>query len=203
MIKSEYTSFPGKQAIVGIDEAGRGPIAGPVVASAVILPKSFKLTNINDSKQISPKQRVLLFRKIKKTAVDYAITLVTPKKIDDINILEATFLAMHKSWKKLNTQGDFLIVDGPFLPSNSPNIDVDVPAKAIIKGDEKYFCIAAASILAKVYRDNLMINYSKKYPGYGFKSNKGYPTTQHKEAVKKLGPCPIHRKSFKPIKNLE
>lgn len=202
MISSEYKAFSKYKAIAGVDEAGRGPLAGPVVAAAVILPHLIKVESLDDSKKLSKRKRQELFHIIKKRASAYSIAVVDPATIDKINILQATFLAMHNAINNLEFPTDFILVDGLHLPSKSSNIELELPAQSVIRGDEKFFCIAAASILAKVYRDNIMISYDKKFPAYGFKSNKGYPTPQHKKALARFGPCKIHRKSFNPIKNI-
>jgi len=202
LITSEYCKFEKYKAIIGVDEAGRGPIAGPVVAAAVILPATKNIEGLNDSKKLTKNKREKLFEEIKKSALSYSINSVGPTTIDRINILEATFQAMFNAIKGLKYKGDYILVDGSFLPSKSPKIELNLPARPVVKGDEKYFCIAAASVLAKVYRDNLMLKYARRYPGYKLASNKGYPTLQHKKAIKKLGPCKIHRQTFKPIRNL-
>ncbi|MBS3741397.1 MAG: ribonuclease HII [Candidatus Cloacimonetes bacterium] len=199
---SEYKKFSNYKSIIGVDEAGRGPIAGPVVAAAVILPDSFLIPELDDSKKLSVKIREKLYELIKEKSVDYSIFSVGPTIIDKINILQATFRAMDNAINDLNHPGDFILVDGSYLPSKAPDIELKLPAKPIIKGDEKYFCVAAASILAKVYRDNLMKNYALKYQGYGFESNKGYPTIKHKNNLKKLGPSAIHRRSYKPVREI-
>lgn len=202
MITSEYKEFSPYQAIVGVDEAGRGPLAGPVVAAAVVLSNPPVIEGLDDSKKLNQKKRDDLFHTIKKRALAYSIASVDPATIDKINILQATFRAMLRAINNLEYPADFILVDGLHLPSRAADIELELPAQSVIRGDKKFFCIAAASILAKVYRDNIMINYDKKFPGYGFKSNKGYPTKQHKNAIAKLGPCEIHRRSFQPIKNL-
>lgn len=194
----------GMDLLVGIDEVGRGPLAGPVVAAAVILPTNFYLPEINDSKKLSEKKRNELFDIIKKEAICYAIASVDEKKIDEINILESTKLAMksaiysikEKVSKKFNGDKsiDYLLIDAVKLE------DIDIPQMNIVKGDARSISIAAASILAKVTRDRLMIRYNEQYPGYSFNSNKGYGTKQHYEGISKLGITPIHRKSF--LKNI-
>ncbi|MBC8526998.1 MAG: ribonuclease HII [Candidatus Cloacimonetes bacterium] len=198
---SEYKVFKNYKRIIGIDEAGRGPIAGPVVAAAVILPKNLIISDINDSKKLSLIKREQLFYKIKNLASDYAIAVVSSKKIDKINILQSTFLAMRNAVSKLAISADYLLVDGPYLPMKSKANKIKIKGESVVKGDQKYYCIAAASILAKVTRDNLMIKYHKKYPRFDFLHNKGYPTKKHIEAIKKYGIISIHRKTFSPIKN--
>ncbi len=186
----------GYRWIAGTDEVGRGPLAGPVVAAAVILPEDADLPEIKDSKKLSEKQREQLDKLIKEQAVAWAIAEVDWKTIDDINILEASRLAMQKSVQMLAQPADFVLVDG------LPNPQITLPSEAIVKGDNRSISIAAAAIIAKVYRDNLMNEYDKQYPGYGFGANKGYPTAEHMQAVAELGPCPIHRMSFRPLSDL-
>ncbi len=181
----------GYKRIVGLDEAGRGPLAGPVVVSGVIFPESlisfFK--DLKDSKKISSRKREeILERVINDSNIEWEISKVYPKTIDKINILESTKLAMKRVVKKL--KGDFLIVDGNF------KILVNIPQKSVVKGDEKVISCSLASIIAKVKRDRMMDRYHKKYPQYGFNSHKGYPTKLHKERIKRNGKCLIHRKSF-------
>jgi len=176
--------------ICGIDEAGRGPFAGPVIAAAVILPKDFDILYINDSKQISEKKREELFDEIIKNAVSYGIGSVPPEKIDKINILNATYAAMRQAISNMKIKPDIILVDSLTIP------EVHIPQVPIVKGDCKSISIAAASILAKVTRDRLMVAYDKVFPGYGFAHNKGYGTKDHIEALKRLGPSPIHRHSF-------
>lgn len=176
----------------GTDEAGRGCLSGPVTAAAVILNKNFKSKLITDSKKLSINQREEAKKIILKNCIAYAIFSVSNQKIDEINILNASILAMQKSINKLNHKVDFIIVDGnKFKPVNN------IEFKTIIKGDQKYLNIAAASILAKTYRDNYMKKIHKEYPEYNWKKNKGYPTKEHKVAIKKYGITKYHRKSFK------
>ncbi|MCM1185263.1 MAG: ribonuclease HII [Lachnoclostridium sp.] len=179
--------------ICGIDEVGRGPLAGPVVAGAVILPKDCDILYINDSKQLSEKMREALFWEIEEKAVAYAVGYASPKRIDEINILQATYEAMREAIGKLSVKPDILLNDAVTIPG------VDIRQVPIIKGDAKSISIGAASIYAKVTRDRLMVEYDKEYPEYGFAGNKGYGSAAHIEALKKYGPTPIHRKSF--IKN--
>lgn len=197
---SEYSVFPSYKYIVGVDEAGRGPIAGPVVAAAVILPKDLAISGLNDSKKLSAKKREDLYQEIKRCSIDYAWTMVAPLKIDQMNILQATLLAMRESIDKLEVKGDFCLVDGKHLPFNPLNSSII--GKAIVKGDQIFNCIAAASIIAKVIRDDIMLFYHKIYPEYDFLHNKGYPTKKHIATVRKKGICPIHRKTFMPIKTI-
>jgi len=176
----------------GTDEAGRGCLSGPVTAAAVILNKNFKSKLITDSKKLSINQREEAKQIILKNCIAYAIFSVSNQKIDEINILNASILAMQKSINKLNHKVDFIIVDGnKFKPINN------IEFKTIIKGDQKYLNIAAASILAKTYRDNYMEKIHKEYPEYNWEKNKGYPTKEHKLAIKKYGITKYHRKSFK------
>ena len=177
---------------VGCDEAGRGCLAGPVVAAAVILPKNFKQPSLNDSKQLSEKKRVLFRTKIKENAIAYAIGIVDHKEIDKINILNASILAMHRALDQIKNSFDSILVDGNrFINYN------ETEHHCIIKGDCKYLSIAAASILAKTYRDDLMKKLHLKLPQYQWEKNKGYPTKSHRAAIKKIGVSQYHRKSFK------
>lgn len=177
-------------AVAGIDEAGRGPLAGPVVAAAVILPKDIFLPFLNDSKKVTEKRRDVLFDQIKQEAITYGIGIASNALIDDINILQATYEAMREAISKLNKTPDILLVDAVHIP------DINIKQVGIVKGDAKSVNIAAASILAKVTRDRLMLEYDKIYPEYGFASNKGYGTAKHIEALKAYGACDIHRRSF-------
>lgn len=176
--------------ICGIDEAGRGPLAGPVVAGAVILPKDCRILYINDSKKLSEKRRNELFDIIKEEAVTYGIGIIDAARIDEINILQATYEAMRSAINNLNPSPDILLNDAVTIPK------VDIKQVPIIKGDAKSISIGAASIIAKVTRDAMMVEYDKIYPEYDFASNKGYGSAKHIEALKKYGPCPIHRRSF-------
>ncbi len=184
----------GFQSIAGIDEAGRGPLAGPVVASAVILPESFSVSGLTDSKKLTSKKRRQLYTEIYRHAVAVGIGIVDPAEIDRINILQAALRSMFVAVKSLSPQPDFLMIDGPFrIPSS-------LPQHPIIGGDRLSLSIAAASIIAKVTRDNLMDVYHQEYPQFGFDKHKGYPTPSHRMAVRKFGCCPIHRKSFRGVK---
>lgn len=178
--------------VCGIDEAGRGPLAGPVVSGAVILPEGCRILYLNDSKKLSEKRREELFSEIKEKAVSWAIGVVSPEEIDEINILKATYKAMRQAFEKLSPVPQVLLNDAVTIPGLSPAL-VQVP---IIKGDAKSVSIAAASILAKVTRDHMMAEYDKLYPEYGFAKHKGYGTAAHIAAVREHGPCPIHRRSF-------
>ena len=176
--------------ICGVDEAGRGPLAGPVCAAAVILPKGLVIPGLNDSKKLSDKRRRELFPIIQHEAVSFGIAFASQEEIDEINILQATFLAMRRAMEQLNPQPEFALIDG------NRETDFGVPCKTVIKGDSLSANIAAASVLAKVTRDNWMMEAAEKYPGYGFEIHKGYGTKAHYAALEKLGPCPIHRRTF-------
>ena len=176
--------------VAGIDEAGRGPLAGPVVAAAVILPKDIFLPFLNDSKKVTEKRRDVLFDEIKQNAIAYGIGIASNTLIDEINILQATYEAMREAVNALEKTPDVLLVDAVHIP------DINIKQVGIVKGDAKSVNIAAASILAKVTRDRLMAEYDKIYPEYGVASNKGYGTATHIAALKEIGPCAIHRKSF-------
>ena len=178
------------ELICGVDEAGRGPLAGPVCASAGILPKGLVIPGLNDSKKLSDKRRRELFPIIQQEAVSFGIAFASQEEIDEINILQATFLAMRRAMEQLNPQPEFALIDG------NREKDFGVPCKTVIKGDSLSANIAAASVLAKVTRDNWMMEAAEKYPGYGFEIHKGYGTKAHYAALEKLGPCPIHRRSF-------
>lgn len=180
--------------ICGVDEVGRGPLAGPVVAGAVILPRDCRILYINDSKQLSEKKREELYEIIKEQAVAWAVGYASPERIDEINILQATYEAMREAIRALSPEPELLLNDAVTIPQ------ITIPQVPIIKGDAKSISIGAASIMAKVTRDRMMVAYAKVYPEYDFAGNKGYGSTGHIEALKKYGPTPIHRKSF--IKNL-
>ena len=177
----------------GCDEAGRGCLAGAVYAAAVILPPDFENEMLNDSKQLTERQRYLLREVIEKEAVAWAVGVVTPEEIDKINILNASFLAMHRAIDQLQVRPEHLLID-------AEDLQTEIPHTAIIKGDAYSYSIACASIVAKVTRDRMMIAYDEIYPEYGFAKNKGYGTKEHVEAILKYGPCPIHRMSF--LKNI-
>ena len=178
------------ELICGVDEAGRGPLAGPVCAAAVILPKGLVIPGLNDSKKLSDKRRRELFPIIQQEAVSFGIAFASQEEIDEINILQATFLAMRRAMEQLNPQPEFALIDG------NRETGFGVPCKTVIKGDSLSANIAAASVLAKVTRDNWMMEAAEKYPGYGFEIHKGYGTKAHYAALEKLGPCPIHRRTF-------
>lgn len=185
--EKKYQSY---DQICGIDEAGRGPLAGPVVAAAVILPKDCTILYVNDSKKLSAKRREELYDEIMEKAVSVGVGMASPQRIDEINILQATYEAMREAVGGLSVEPDLLLNDAVTIP------DVLIPQVPIIKGDAKSISIACASIIAKVTRDRLMLEYDKILPEYGFASNKGYGSRDHIEALKQNGPSPIHRKSF-------
>lgn len=176
--------------ICGVDEVGRGPLAGPVVAGAVILPKDCRILYINDSKKLSARKREELSREIHGQALAIGIGLSTQERIDEINILQATYEAMKKAIASLSVAPSLLLNDAVTIP------EVEIPQVAIVKGDARSISIGAASIVAKVYRDKMMEEYDKMYPGYGFASNKGYGSREHIEALRRLGPCLLHRRTF-------
>jgi ribonuclease HII len=179
----------GFQTVCGIDEAGRGPLAGPVFAAAVILPEGFAVEGIDDSKKLTPKKREALFGEIAKNAI-WGIGFATEGEIDQVNILQATFLAMKRAFDALNVRPDFALVDGNQMPS------LGVKTQTVIRGDSLSESVAAASILAKVSRDRLMVEIDRIYPEYGFAKHKGYGTAYHRAMLKKYGPCPVHRRTF-------
>lgn len=184
----------GFEYICGIDEAGRGPLAGPVVVASVIMPKDSMIEGINDSKKVSEKKREKLYDLILENAISYGVGIIGQDEIDDINILNATKKGLTMSLKELNKKPDIIVVDA------LTHIDtLGIPYESIIKGDAKCYSIAAASIIAKVTRDRIMREWDKIYPQYGFANHKGYGTSAHIEAIKEYGPCPLHRKTF--IKN--
>ena len=174
----------------GVDEAGRGPLAGPVCAAAVILPEGVIIDGVNDSKKLSEKKRESLFDVIREQALSYSIAYATVDEIEEINILNATMLAMRRAIDGLDIKADYAMIDGNKIPP------IDIDAECIVKGDAKSMSIACASILAKVSRDRLLYKYAEEYPMYGFDKHKGYGTKVHREAILKYGPCPYHRKSF-------
>ena len=180
--------------VCGIGEAGRGPLAGPVAAAAVILPENARILRLNDSKKLSPKVRDELFEEIKEKAVAWSVGIASPARIDEINILQATYEAMREALAGLSAAPGVLLNDAVTIPG------VSIPQVPIIKGDAKSLSIAAASILAKVTRDRMMEEYGNVFPGYGFEKHKGYGTAAHMEAIRQLGPCPIHRRTF--LKNI-
>ena len=184
--------------IAGVDEAGRGPLAGPVVAACAVIPLDYPFYYLNDSKKMSEKRREALFEVLQKEAIAFGIGIVSPERIDEINILQATYEAMREALKdmekRFSLSPKILLNDAVTIP------DIPIPQKAIVHGDAKSLSIAAASVLAKVTRDHIMLEYDEQYPKYGFKQHKGYGTKVHREAILTHGPCPIHRRSF--LKNL-
>ncbi len=189
-IKEYERQYESLGYVCGIDEVGRGPLAGPVVAGAVILPKDCKILYINDSKKLSEKKREELYDVIMSEAVATGIGIIPPGRIDEINILQATYEAMRLAISELKVKPDVLLNDAVTIPG------VDIKQVPIIKGDAKSISIGAASIIAKVTRDRLMVQYDEVFPGYGFASNKGYGSAAHIAALREIGPCPIHRSSF-------
>ena len=180
----------GLKLVCGVDEAGRGPLAGPVCAAAVILPPELEIPGLNDSKKLTDKKRRELYDVITAQAVTYGIAFASEQEIDEINILQATFLAMERAMQKLSPPSELALIDGNRAK------DFGLPVRTIVKGDSLSASIAAASILAKVTRDRLMEEYDAQYPQYGFAVHKGYGTKRHYEALREFGPCPIHRQSF-------
>jgi ribonuclease HII len=180
----------GFRAVAGIDEAGRGPLAGPVVAAAVILPACFDLPGLTDSKQLSEKARERLYPLIRAQALAVGIGVARAEEIDRINILQATLRSMQRAVGRLNIPADFLLIDG-----NVP-VPLSLPQQTLVKGDSRSLSIAAASVLAKVMRDRIMVNYERLFPGYGFASHKGYGSAAHLQAIARLGPSPCHRRTF-------
>lgn len=185
----------GYKYICGVDEAGRGPLAGPVCAAAVILPDGIEIEGLNDSKKISEKKREALYDVIIEKAAAYAVAYGTLEEIEEYNILNATYLAMNRAMEALSVKPDFALIDGNRVPAG-----IQVPCETVVKGDAKSASIAAASILAKVTRDRLLLEYDKKYPNYNFKKHKGYGTKEHYEAIRQYGVCEVHRLSF--LKNV-
>lgn len=193
-MKEFERKYDGCSLICGVDEAGRGPLAGPVAAGAVILPKDCTILYLNDSKKLSEKRREELFLEIREKAVSYSVGIVGPERIDEINILQATYEAMRQAVSGLGAVPDLLLNDAVTIP------ELAIPQVPIIKGDAKSVSIAAASILAKVTRDHLMEEYDRQFPQYGFAKHKGYGTAAHVAVIREFGPCPIHRRSF--LKNI-
>jgi len=195
MLKYEtQAAHKGYRFVTGVDEAGRGPLAGPVVAGAVLLPPQVSLDGLDDSKKLSQKSREKFFPRIIRTALAYGVAIVSVETIEKINILQASLLAMKQAVEKCNLPPDLLLIDG--------NRRLDHPADqwTIVGGDGKSLSIAAASVLAKVTRDRIMQEYHQSYPEYEFDRHKGYPTQRHREKIRQFGPCPIHRKTFKGVK---
>ncbi|MBR5922673.1 MAG: ribonuclease HII [Clostridia bacterium] len=188
-------SRKGFKFVCGVDEAGRGPLAGPVCAAAVILPTNVSIEGLNDSKKLSEKKREALYDVITEKAIAYSIAFGTLDEIETYNILNATFIAMNRAIDSLKIKADYALVDGNRVPKG-----IKIPCETVVKGDAKSASIAAASILAKVTRDRLLIEYDEKYPQYNFKKHKGYGTKEHYEAIEKFGVCEVHRLSF--LKNV-
>lgn len=187
----ENTAYEkGYNLVCGVDEAGRGPLAGPVCAAAVVLPKGLILEGVNDSKKLTEKKREALFDVITQQALDWSVAFATVEEIEEINILNAAMLAMKRAVDGLKNPVDFAIIDG----NRKPPLEID--CEAVVKGDAKSMSVAAASILAKVSRDRILRQYAVDYPQYGFEKHKGYDTKVHVEALKKYGPCEVHRPSF-------
>ncbi len=186
----------GYEAVAGVDEAGRGPLAGPVVAGAVILPRDCRYEHFKDSKKLSPRTREKLFVVLQEMNIPIGVGRATPAEIDRINILQASLLAMKRAIQALSRPADYLLVDGKF------QVPLPLPQQTLVRGEAKSASIAAASIIAKVSRDRLMIQYHKQFPEYHFDRHKGYPTALHRQLVKKLGPCKIHRRTFKGVREL-
>ena len=186
----------GRTVVAGVDEAGRGPLAGPVAVAAVILPHEAHLPHINDSKKLSAAVREALYEQIVSAAISYHVTLIDAETIDRMNILQATRMGMYEAIASLSPTPEEVLIDAVELPK------LTMPSNSIIKGDAKSASIAAASILAKVTRDHLMEQYDTEYPHYGFAKHKGYGTQEHIDAIRKYGVCPIHRKSFEPIRSM-
>ncbi|MCG8837227.1 ribonuclease HII [Tenacibaculum dicentrarchi] len=189
MLKLNYSQY---KLETGTDEAGRGCLSGPVVAAAVILPENFKHDLLNDSKQLSEKKRQELRPYIEKHALAYGVAFISHQEVDEINVLQASITGMHRAISKLSIQPEFIIVDG-----NKFNSYKDISHETIVKGDAKFMSIAAASVLAKTYRDEYMEKIHKEYPQYNWKKNKGYPTKEHRNAIREFGITPYHRKTFK------
>ncbi len=183
----------GYSSVAGVDEAGRGPLAGPVVAAAVILPEDIVLDGVKDSKKMSERAREEAFYLIQRGAINISLAVVSPKEIDRINILQATQKAMKQAVLTLDPQPDCLLIDG------THPVDISIHQRCIIKGDELSLSISAASVMAKVYRDRIMYSFHRLYPRYGFSSNKGYGTRGHREAIMRYGPCCIHRLTFRGV----
>ena len=193
--ETENRLSEGYNIVCGADEAGRGPLAGPVCAAAVILPDGVEIEGLNDSKKLSEKKREALYSVITEKALSYAVAYGTLEEIEEFNILNATYLAMNRAIEGLSVKADFALIDGNRVPK-----DIKIPCETVVKGDGKSASIAAASILAKVTRDRLLLEYDKKYPQYNFKKHKGYGTKEHYEAIEKYGVSEVHRLSF--LKNV-
>lgn len=184
----------GYKVVAGVDEAGRGPLAGPVLAAAVVLPKHFKLPGLTDSKKLSPAAREQLFPLIRQQALAVGIGLASSAEIDQVNILQGTLQAMLRAVNRLSLEPDYLLIDG-ITP-----LPQALPQQALKKGDSRSLSVAAASVIAKVVRDRLMVHYDRRFPGYGFAAHKGYGSVAHRQAIADLGPCPIHRATFRGVR---
>jgi ribonuclease HII len=184
----------GHRVVAGVDEAGRGPLAGPVVAAAVVLPEGFELPGLTDSKQLSARERERLYPLVRAGALAVGVGVVSAQRIDAVNILQATLAGMRLAVQRLHPAPDFLLVDGI-----SP-VPVPLPQKTLKKGDSLSLSIGAASVVAKVIRDRIMAGYDRLYPGYGFAVHKGYGSARHLEAIARLGPCPLHRRTFRGVR---
>ncbi len=183
----------GYACVAGVDEAGRGPLAGPVVAAAVVLPRDYTIEGLQDSKRLTAKQRDRVYEAILRVARDYGVGMASNAEIDRINILQATREAMRRALSELNVQPDLALIDG------NQNIDSGIAERTIVRGDSRCASVAAASVVAKVTRDRLMSAYATQFPGYGFEQHKGYPTQAHYDCLRTLGPCAIHRLSFRGV----
>lgn len=197
MLFDNELPFHKYESIAGIDEAGRGPLAGPVVVGAVILDKKIRIDGLDDSKKLSAKKRENLYGLITSSAICWQVSIVEPQIIDELNILQATLLGMEQAVRSLEFKPDICLIDGNIVPESLKSF-----SQAMIKGDAKYVSIAAASILAKVTRDRIMKEMHSKYPVYNFYKNKGYPTKEHISAINRYGITPLHRKSFKPVREI-
>jgi ribonuclease HII len=192
----ESLARQGRRRVAGVDEAGRGPLAGPVVAAAVVLPLDWENPGVKDSKALSPRRREELAPIIRESCLAWGIGACDPREIDRLNIHHASLLAMRRAVENLGLQPDYLLVDGRFT------VDIEIEQQAVVKGDARLRVVAAASILAKVERDGVMLQWHEKYPAYNFAANKGYPTAEHRRALERCGPCPIHRRNYRPVAQL-
>ena len=191
----------GNVLIAGVDEVGRGPLAGPVIAAAVILDPARPIAGLRDSKQLTPAARTRLAREIRRYALSFALAAADQQEVDELNVLQASLVAMRRAVLRLSLEPEHVIVDGNQLPSFA-GIESRYSVEARVRGDQTVPAVSAASILAKVCRDRLMRRWDRSYPGYGFASNMGYPTAAHRAGLLKLGPCAIHRRSFAPVRSL-
>ncbi len=197
LIEEQKLWDEGYQSLTGIDEAGRGPLAGPVVAACIYIPKGIWIEGIHDSKKLTEKQRELLFKELANhPEINFGVGIVDHEVIDEINILQATFKAMREAYHNLKIKTDYVLIDGVRL-------QLPVPSVQLIKGDSRSYLVAAASIIAKVTRDHLMQEYHELWPEYAFDKHKGYGTVKHRQILEEIGPCPIHRLTFEPIKSMQ